>query len=662
MRPPGQGMPPVAQTPYPPRPYEHQQRSQQYYSQPMGQQVFDQSKFRPQNHVHMQRALSTPPMTAKMNFGPQQPIKPLNRFPNDYPGYDFAKIHPDSRMNPMLPAKPETVEATEPILRKIYKRNLIAPVDLRKVVMCLKSGLLAETTWAIDTLNIVSSNERFRLASIPNLLVNLVDYYKCFLNTVFDDLFADTENDYQMKILKHFKSEHEDEAKQYEKLIKKGDKLSLLDSVNYTFKTRNGLPVKVKEDSILAFRQSVEEFQQLEETCDHEYFNNGNTLTSAHIIETMLPKQPIPLSKKAANKNAADNETLDGLCKSIREKRKYSTDPETDSYPSYQVLCPRAEAVDILLKRCFCISNIITNLSFMPENFQLMSTFSPLLLVLGRILLYEHKHMYKKNFKNVLLENENKTSEAEKLEACEIFKDNLFDGLHLIRMNSFVTLSNLSEFLDLSTFSDKIILPILDSLLHWATCDSSHAKDVNTSDNLSYQLITLEILAKLCISGSNVDLILATPPFARLEEFYKILVNQIDKTNDLVLRELSLVILANFVKHDSLSARIVLHQNFAISNLLYFIEQHESFQRKRYTPGYNYRIDPYAETPTIAYMCKLAISTLLAITNECDKSDWHLIKRFESRLVNLAMSPFLEPELLAILANLVYTLSSKSIP
>lgn len=645
---------------YVPQRHFVEQRPQQYYSKPLNQN-YDPSKVRQSNMNIMQRLSSSPvmaPAPSKGNTLIGQQVKPK-----------FSQLQVDPSLNStMLTANdfhlrqvlssgnPEllnTVEATEPIIKTIHKRTNVGSVDLKKILLSLKSGLLAESTWALDTLNIITSNERFKVPS--GLFMILLDYYKCFLNAVFDDLFIDTESDFQSKILKRLTNSYNEDAFQNElENIETGDKLSLLDSINYTFKSRNGLPVKVKKDCLT---HKIQDYNAPDEVCDFEFFKNGNNLSTSHIIESMQPSFTIPFNKTLDDNQ---NEFTMQNCFDENMQPNKDSDSEAELYPSYTVLCPRKETVDLLLRRCFCISNIISNLSFMQENYQIMSQSPGLLLILGRILLFEHKHLIKKNFDRVVKENENKTLEKEKSEAREIFKDSLLDGLHFIRMNSFTTISNLSEFLDLSNFSDKIILPILDSLLHWATCQSSYAKDACSPDNLSYQVITLEILAKLSICVSNVDLVLATPPFTRIEEFYKILVNQIDQTNDQVIRELSLVILSNFAKNDTLSARIILHQNFSILNLLTFIEKHETLQRRRYINEYNIRADPY-EIPTISYMCKLAASTLLILSSECDPNDLHLIKKFESRFLSLTMSHCLDPEVLKILANLVYTLSNKKV-
>ncbi|KPM11370.1 DUF3518 domain containing protein [Sarcoptes scabiei] len=192
-------------------------------------------------------------------------------------------------------------------------------------------------------------------------------------------------------------------------------------------------------------------------------------------------------------------------------------------------------------------------------------------------------------------------------------------------MNCFVTLSNLSAFLDLTGLSDKIILPLLDGLLHWAICSSAYACDPLPPDNLSCRLQALEILSKLSIKKSNIDLLLATPPFERIETL------------------------------------IILHLDGSIINLIKFIEQCEALNMAR---GMNY-IKPFIyadqQAKDIAqqdlYRFKVAANTIKTLASNCEQSDLCLLKKFENRIVNLAMSPFIHPDVIAILADLAFIIT-----
>jgi AT-rich interactive domain-containing protein 1 len=68
---------------------------------------------------------------------------------------------------------------------------LLAPVDPWKLMMSLRGGLLAETTWALDTINIMLADDQthtyFRLKQMPGLLQAIVDIYIKCLTQLFDE-------------------------------------------------------------------------------------------------------------------------------------------------------------------------------------------------------------------------------------------------------------------------------------------------------------------------------------------------------------------------------------------------------------------------------------------------------------------------------------------
>lgn len=565
----------------------------------------------------------------------------------------------------------DTVETTRPLFKKIRPLSNIGHVDNRKIMMSLKSGLLAETTWAFDVLNVLSHNGAFKLTTCPSLLTNLLDYYKCFLNSIFDDLFdSEMANDcIQIKPLNTVvENDSPDMCKEeFDTLIRKDEKVYLLDSTNYTFKSRSGLPVQVKNEPRANSSTGlplVNDITIVEDTGDFKFFKDVNGLPTNHIVTNMDPIRELrnssaDKSKFHLNGDAVVQENGNGNASeevSKRCKRKLEWDSEAELYrvSTNTTLCPRRESLELLMKRCHCLSTIIRNFSFLQDNAIMMARYSALLLVLARLLAFSHEHYEKKSFSRILREVEEKSQEKENKEAVEIFTDFSFESLHLIRMNTFVCISNMSEYLDLASYPDKIILPMLDSMLHWAVCPSAYAKDPHPPDNLSFQLLALETIAKLSMKVSNIDLFLATPPFSRIEEFYKILVGLLSRDEEQVLRELSIVILSNFAAADVLSARIILHLNYSINNLLTFIEQ---FDYTRKAQLYN-RFAGFMEPFTITYMLKQTAATIRTLATDCDRQDLHLIKKYEERIVDLTTSHVLDPEVTQVLADLIFILAN----
>ncbi|KAG5842537.1 hypothetical protein ANANG_G00178670 [Anguilla anguilla] len=226
---------------------------------------------------------------------------------------------------------------------------------------------------------------------------------------------------------------------------------------------------------------------------------------------------------------------------------------------------------DALARRCVCVSNIVRSLSFVPGNDPEMSKHPGLLLLLGRLILLHHRHPERKQAP-LTYEKE----EEEERGVAGHRDEWWWDCLELLRENSLVTLANISGQLDLSIYPESICLPLLDGLLHWAVCPSAEALDpfptLGANGSLSPQRLVLETLSKLSIQDNNVDLILATPPFSRLEKLYGTLVRLVGERKVPVCREMAVVLLANLAQGDSLAARAIAVQKGSVGNLLGFLE------------------------------------------------------------------------------------------
>jgi len=75
-------------------------------------------------------------------------------------------------------------ELTEPVLKpmkRLYRKKTSAS-DIEKIILSLKSGLLAETTWSLDSLNMILRDDSCvnlcRLSNMPGLMNTLVDHWR----------------------------------------------------------------------------------------------------------------------------------------------------------------------------------------------------------------------------------------------------------------------------------------------------------------------------------------------------------------------------------------------------------------------------------------------------------------------------------------------------
>lgn len=268
-------------------------------------------------------------------------------------------------------------------------------------------------------------------------------------------------------------------------------------------------------------------------------------------------------------------------------------------------------------RRCTCLSTIIRDLSFIPGNDAEMSKHSGLLLVLGRLLLLKHDE---------IVQNEQDKSPNE------------WYLLSSLREDSLVVISNISSSLDLSPYNDNLNLSLLDGLLHWACCTSSYALDPfpPPSVTVSPQRLALESLAKLSILEGNVDLILATPPWSRIEKLFEVLIGLLNINEDQTIREFSLVLLSNLTAADSGIARKVALTGSAIPRLLSFLETSET-------------------QATTQDMLRRAATTLKFLSQIVDNHP--LFSQHQQRLLNLVMSQKLDQEVVPIIADVIFEIS-----
>uniref|UniRef100_A0A673SYG4 AT-rich interaction domain 1B n=2 Tax=Suricata suricatta TaxID=37032 RepID=A0A673SYG4_SURSU len=111
---------------------------------------------------------------------------------------------------------PGSVEASQPVLkqrRKITSKDIVTP-EAWRVMMSLKSGLLAESTWALDTINILlyddSTVATFSLSQLSGFLELLVEYFRKCLIDIFGILTEYEVGDPGQKALDHHTGQRAD--------------------------------------------------------------------------------------------------------------------------------------------------------------------------------------------------------------------------------------------------------------------------------------------------------------------------------------------------------------------------------------------------------------------------------------------------------------------
>ncbi|KAK1880885.1 AT-rich interactive domain containing protein 1A [Dissostichus eleginoides] len=512
---------------------------------------------------------------------------------------------------------PGSVEASQPHLkprRRLTVKEIGTP-EAWRVMMSLKSGLLAESTWALDTINILlfddNSITTFNLCQLPGFLELVVEYFRRCLIEIFGILKEYEVGDPGQRTLidpnavklEEKQPSSEDEEEEKESPVKEPVTSQNSDSEKPKQASKfDKLPLKVvrKRNPFLLNLASLQR-QSFDSGLTHWSIGGGDTtehiqthFESRSDLLKLRKRKPTTNSenrKKVGTRDESENtekppptlippvtatiddvlsarpgsvteEVVRGGAEEQKENGKYlfSINPEMQSRRNIKILedephskderplSSLSDWQDSLSRRCICISNIVRSLSFVPGNDLEMSKHPGLLLLLGRLVLLHHRHPERKQAP-VTYEKEEEEDEGVSCERDEWW----WDCLEVLRENCLVTLANISGQLDLSVYPEASVLPLLDGLLHWAR-------------------LVLETLSKLSIQDNNVDLILATPPFSRLEKLYGSLVRLVGERKVPVCREMAVVLLANLARGDSLAARAIAVQKASVGNLLGFLE------------------------------------------------------------------------------------------
>jgi AT-rich interactive domain-containing protein 1 len=240
------------------------------------------------------------------------------------------------------------------------------------------------------------------------------------------------------------------------------------------------------------------------------------------------------------------------------------------------------------------------------------------------------------------------------------------DTLEVLREDALVMFANMSGQLDLSIFPEVICIPVLDGLLHWASCGAACAIDpmptmlAGTSFLSPYRL-ALESLCKLCITDSNVDLVLATPPFSRIVRVLTGLVRTMaDPASDQVLREFAIVLASCLVAGDVTAARAIALHRPTVTVLLEFIEAADrQAQQLVQTQGSAMLRESPEMMGTSVDMLRRAASILHAIAETPDGRA--LFTCHQSRLLHLTISQTLDSSIVSTLANVLFLCSTSGV-
>uniref|UniRef100_A0A8D2LV61 AT-rich interaction domain 1B n=1 Tax=Varanus komodoensis TaxID=61221 RepID=A0A8D2LV61_VARKO len=667
------------------------------------------------NHISRAPSPASFPRSHENRMSPSKsPFLPSMKMPKVMPAVPVSQVTgPPSQPPPIrreITFPPGSVEASQPVLkprRKITSKDIVTP-EAWRVMMSLKSGLLAESTWALDTINILlyddSTVATFNLSQLSGFLELLVEYFRKCLIDIFGILMEYEVGHPGPKLQDHNSVQKMDSQSNIEGGEEKISVLAppgaIADPSERPKQASkfDKLPIKiVKKNNLFVVDRSdrLGRVQEFNSGLLHWQLGGGDT--TEHIqthfeskMEIPPRRRPPPPSNSSSKKKNVEGKgeseeqqdksisaTIDDVLSArpgaLSEDSDVSSQTDSSKFPfgihqakshrniklledeprsrDETPLCTITHWQDSLAKRCICVSNIVRSLSFVPGNDAEMSKHPGLVLILGKLILLHHEHPERKRAPQTY----EKEEEADKGMACS--KDEWWwDCLEVLRDNTLVTLANISGQLDLSAYTESICLPILDGLLHWMVCPSAEAQDpfptVGPNSVLSPQRLVLETLCKLSIQDNNVDLILATPPFSRQEKLYATLVRYVGDRKNPVCREMSMALLSNLAQGDTLAARAIAVQKGSIGNLISFLEDGVTMaQYQQSQHNLMHMQPPPLEPPSVDMMCRAAKALLAMARVEENRSEFLL---HEGRLLDISISAVLNSLVASVICDVLF--------
>ncbi|UJR38169.1 hypothetical protein I4U23_030845 [Adineta vaga] len=193
------GGPPQSHDPYlsqqvpPNQTYPNQTPPNYMYKKPDTSSITDTSNLDNQDSNKGNKLLINQLRASSSNTSMLSTSSPISVLTNSTTATPNSTITPTITL-PTTHFPPNSIEATTlppKIKRKKLTAKDVTPVDPWKLMMSLRGGLLAETTWALDTINIMLSDDQththFRLKQMPGLLQAIVDIYVKCLTLLFDE-------------------------------------------------------------------------------------------------------------------------------------------------------------------------------------------------------------------------------------------------------------------------------------------------------------------------------------------------------------------------------------------------------------------------------------------------------------------------------------------
>jgi hypothetical protein len=236
--------------------------------------------------------------------------------------------------------------------------------------------------------------------------------------------------------------------------------------------------------------------------------------------------------------------------------------------------------------------------------------------------------------------------------------------------NTFITLANLSTFIELRRCCSIIRYRLINTIIHWIVCSLSFTNEriisMITEDNvkkeeifISPRQISLQILAKLCTNEINVDFILLDLNIKQLKLLNHTLLSLMNSSNqEDIDREYCLIIICSLCKRNRQIVEFFCSHIICIELIFNYLEYYE-YNQQQYliatlTSCYNgSSIIPINNSNDMMIDSCIQLLILFASIKENN-----YLKLFEYRLVDMSSSIYFEQRILKAFAEILYILKS----
>uniref|UniRef100_A0A1I7S0W0 BAF250_C domain-containing protein n=1 Tax=Bursaphelenchus xylophilus TaxID=6326 RepID=A0A1I7S0W0_BURXY len=679
--------PSTSAAPPPPQP-------QQYYMQNNQQGMASPSSAQRQQRVPPQVQQMPPATTASQQYQPH----PMSRQMQPQQG----------QMNASFPPGCLEAIATATAMRRKRPRSFARDINgatPKRLTMALRSGQELDTIWAINVLTVILYDDMAQpliLSSEPQLLGLCIEHFKALLAVLYPQEFSLTDNAKDLEVFEDFVENAPNSRKnsvvEMGKINGKVEKKSRKNSTDFTFVSRTGRKVYVEKEAKkpMILDRLCKEWEDEQETSkENKALEEGKFVSGLchRIYKGIMTRLQCKRGLKRMRFSKHDvikEEVQDGEEEDVKEEMEEETlfyrQPKPNETWNREItadlsLIPRAAPLvnrDVCLEeigdRLLAMSNIIRGFSFFPGNEKLMYNNTELLDLIGRLLMLKVKRDEQRNLESAKLKAEKEAEEKVKKEVEEDEKGDkkepekksapseedsdeklLLEIANQLRDDAFTLLSHISVQLDLYNQNSDVTYRLMDALLHWAVTTNIQAKDPINNAVYSPKLYVFEVICKMSLLESNIDLLLSTGPWPRIEEFVRVVANSVTMSEELPLREFAIVILTAICQASEPACVVATLETDVIQNLVSFLEAAEfNITTIATTEGVTVLRDNPERMGTSFGMLRRA-AQILACLAQYEVCRPYFVKH-QSRLLSFTVSSYMDSRVAGMVAGILYDL------